>query len=137
MPIITPLSRRKPDVYADFHKDLSLHPVSFDLARRLDEQSIRESIRNLVLTNRGERPFQPELGCDLRSLLFENMGPEISIVAKDLIKTVIENYEPRCNLLNVEVRQLFDEGALDITIVFNVINIEEPITLNIILDRVR
>ena len=65
------------------------------------------------------------------------MGPEISIVAKDLIKTVIENYEPRCNLLNVEVRQLYDEAALDITIVFNVINIEEPITLNIILDRVR
>lgn len=134
---ITPLSRRKAGTYSDFHKDLTLSPVNFDLARKVDEESIKESMKNLILTDRGERLFQPNIGCGIRRILFENAGPETSILAKQLIKETIEAYEPRVNLIGVDVIFNIDLNNANIIITFNVINKEEPIVFNITLDRVR
>lgn len=134
---ITPLSRRKASTYADFHKDLTLSPINFDLARKVDEDAIKESIKNLILTDRGERLFQPNVGCGIRRILFENAGPETSILAKQLIKETIDAYEPRVNLIGVDVIFNVDLNNANIIITFNVINKEEPIVFNITLDRVR
>lgn len=134
---ITPLSRKKASTYSDFHKDLTLSPVNFDLARKVDEESIKESMKNLILTDRGERLFQPNIGCGIRRILFENAGPETSILAKQLIKETIEAYEPRVNLIGVDVIFNIDLNNANIIITFNVINKEEPIVFNITLDRVR
>lgn len=133
---ITPLTRRK-ETYSDFYKDLTISPVNSDLARKTDEESIKESIRNLILTDRGERLFQPELGCDIRKILFENIGPETIVTAREMIKSVINNYEPRCGLIGVDVYGSKDDHTINITITFNVINKQEPITLNLTVDRVR
>lgn len=134
---ITPTSRRRPETYSDFHKDLTQSPVNFDLARKIDEESIKESIKNLILTDRGERLFQPTLGCDIRKMLFENISPDVIIVIKEMIKATIQNYEPRCNLIAVDVLSSIDDNSITIIITFNVINIAEPVTLTITLDRVR
>jgi len=135
--MITPQSRRKPETYSDFFKDLTLSPVNNDLARKIDEDSIKESIKNLVLTDRGERPFQPNLGCDIRKILFENVAPDTIIIAKEMIINTLKAYEPRAAIIGVDVHAPPDQNTLIVTIVFNVINREEPVTLNITLERVR
>lgn len=134
---ITPLTRRKPEVYSDFYKDLTQSPINLDLARRIDEESIKESIRNLILTNRGERLFQPNVGCDIRKLLFENIAPDTIIVAKELIRTTLEAYEPRAALIGVDVLSSIDDNKISIIITFNIINRQDPISLNVTLYRVR
>ncbi len=135
--MLTPLSKRRSDVYTDFHKDLTQSPVNLDLARKTDEEAVKESIRNLIMTDRGERLFQPQLGSDVRKMLFENITPANIQFAKDLIKTTIKNYEPRANLISVDVYDIDDTLNLNIVITFNIINKIEPIVLTVTLDRVR
>ena len=134
---ITPLTRRKKETYADFYKDLTLSPINNDLARKIDEDAIADSIKNLIMTNRGERLFQPNIGCDIRKLLFENIGPEVIIIAKEHIRIVLQTYEPRASLIGVDVLASLDSNKITVVITYSVINREEPITLNITLYRVR
>jgi phage baseplate assembly protein W len=133
---ITPLSRRT-ETYSDFFKDMTQSLVNADLARKIDENSVKESVRNLVLTNRGERLFQPDIGCDIRQLLFENVSADTIIIAKELIRTTIENYEPRCSIIGIDVLASLDSNDIGIIITFNIINREEPVVLTLTLDRVR
>jgi phage baseplate assembly protein W len=133
---ITPISRRT-ETYSDFFKDMTQSLVNADLARKIDENSVKESVRNLVLTNRGERLFQPDIGCDIRQLLFENVSADTIIIAKELIRTTIENYEPRCSIIGIDVLASLDSNDIGIIITFNIINREEPVVLTLTLDRVR
>lgn len=125
------------EYYSDFHKDLLQNPVSLDLARKTNEESVKESILNLLLTDRGERLFQPNLGCDIRKMLFENMTPDVIITMREIIRETIENYEPRANLISVDVSSTLDSNAVNIRVVFNVINSEDDIVLVTTLTRVR
>lgn len=133
---VTPITVKR-ELYADFHKDLTENPVNFDLARKINEEAVKESIRNLILTDRGERPFQPKLGSNIRSLLFDTVTPVVTETLREMIKDTIENYEPRANLISVDVSGDIDTNAIRASIVFNVINSEEPITLETTLNRVR
>jgi len=108
-----------------------------DLALYTNEEAVKNSIRNLLLTNRGERFFNPDLGSDIRSLLFENMSTVTSNNLKVLVTNTIENYEPRAELLDVSVVPDFENNAYAITIVFNVINNSDPVFLELLLNRVR
>lgn len=135
--MITPQSRRKQETYSDFFKDLTLSPINNDVARKIDEDSIKESIKNLILTDRGERLFQPNLGCDIRKILFENITPDTIIIAREMIANTLKAYEPRAAVIGIDIRALTDLSTVIITVVFNVINKEEPVTLNITLERVR
>ena len=133
---ITPRTRFEA-VYSDFHKDLAPIPGRGDIARRLNENAVRESIKNLILTDRGERLFQPNLGSDIRASLFENVTPTTIILLKDKVCEVLNAYEPRCNLLDVEVLGDIDTNAITVNVVFNVINSEAPQSISIGIDRVR
>lgn len=134
---LTPLSRRKAETYADFHKDLTLSPVNFDLSRKIDEDSIKESIRNIVMTNRGERLFQPNIGCDIRRMLFEHFTPDMIVTAKEMISNSIQSFEPRAELIGVDIITAVDSNSLEVIIVYSIINRQEPLTLVITLDKVR
>lgn len=135
--MLTPTTKRKPEIYSDFHKDMTQSPINFDLARKLDEEAVKESIKNLILTDRGERLFQPEIGSDIRKMLFENIDNATIEVIKDLVRTTIRNYEPRVNLIGVDVLTSIDSLQVDIIITFNIINRLEPVTFVVTLDRVR
>jgi len=135
--MLTPTTRRKPEIYSDFHKDMTQSPINFDLARKIDEEAVKESIRNLILTDRGERLFQPDIGSDVRKMLFENITNATIELIKDLISTTIRNYEPRVNLIGVDVITSIDSLQLDVIITFNIINRLEPVTFVITLDRAR
>lgn len=124
-------------IASDFHKDLTVVPGKEDIARKVNEQAVKESIKNLILTNKGERPFQPELGCDVRKMLFENTDTQTLDTIQSIIVDTIDQYEPRCSLLAVDVIGDVDSNSISITIVFRLINTDTPTTFNIILDRTR
>lgn len=133
----TPLIRKRDYIYSDFDKDLTLNSVNSDITTLKNEAAIKEAIKNLVMTNKGERLFNPELGSNIRAMLFENMTPDTLLLIKDMIQTVIRNYEPRANLIDVLVTSLIDDNQIEVTIVYNAQTQEEPVTLNIILTRIR
>jgi len=134
--VLTPASK-KASIYSDFHKDLTLSPVSNDLALIKDEDAVKESIKNLILTDPGERPMQPRLGGGIRNLLFENMTPGVLKLIEDRIQTTIKTYEPRARLIDVTVTTTFDDNQVGVRIVFYVVNNQQPIELDVILERIR
>lgn len=127
----------KPVVYSDFYSNFDLELVKRDLLSYKNEDSVKRSIRNILLTDKGERFFNPTFGSDIRKMLFENFSPSTEQVVADLIKTAIGNHEPRANVLDVNVSGNPDQNSMYINIVFSVINKAEPVTLELILNRIR
>ena len=124
-------------IYSDFTNDLDFNPVSEDVAVKLNENSIRQSIKNILLTDRGERFFQPLLGGNIRAMLFENITPQTLVAMRQQITNTIKTNEPRCNLIDVVCSSAEDENGVYVSIVFNVINKQEPVVLEVVLERVR
>ena len=124
-------------IYSDFTNDLDFNPVSEDVAVKLNENSIKQSIKNILFTDRGERFFQPNLGGNIRAMLFENITPQLLVSMKQQISTTIKTHEPRCNLIDVVCYAAEDENGVYVSIVFNVINKQEPVVLEVVLERVR
>ena len=124
-------------IYSDFNTDFSRNAVTGQLNRKTNADAVKQSIRNLLLTDRYERPFQPEIGSGLRGLLFENYGPGLELRAKKMVEEVFDNHEPRAELLRVDVGGNPDRNTLTFQIHFRIINTTEPETLEIILERTR
>jgi phage baseplate assembly protein W len=127
----------KPLVFSDFYSKFDLELVKKDLLSYKNEDSVKRSIRNILLTDKGERFFNPTFGSDIRKMLFENFSPSTEQVVADLIKTAIGNHEPRANVIDVNVSGNPDQNSMYINIVFSVINKAEPVTLELILNRIR
>lgn len=125
------------EIYGDFLTSFQMHPNKKDLLRRVNEDSVKQSIKNLLLTNRGERLFNPILGSDINKILFENISPITESNLKTFIETSIQNYEPRAKLLQTLVSGIDELNAYSVTIVFTTINNPEPITLEMLLERTR
>ena len=124
-------------VYKDFDTLFAIHPVTRKLNVLTNVDAVARSVKNLVLTNKGERPYQPFLGCDVRNRLFElNDGfTEDEIVEN--IQEVVGEYEPRAELIDVIANVRPDQNAVDVTITFRVINQTEQTSINILLEKVR
>lgn len=122
--------------FSDFMDSFLVDGVKRDLSRVTNEEAVKTSIRNILLTNVGERVYS-NLGSNIRSILFENFTPAMESVLADLIRTAIENYEKRAKILNVFVDSSVDENSVVVTIIFSVINKEEPVTFDLILNRIR
>ncbi|NDB29850.1 baseplate wedge subunit [archaeon] len=127
----------KPVLYSDVYSNLDIELVKNDLLKLENEESVKNSIKNILLTDRGERFFNPTFGSDIRRMLFENFTPATEQILKDLIKTAIKNFEPRAEVLDVKVFGNPDENSVALTIIFSVINKSEPVTLELTLNRVR
>jgi phage baseplate assembly protein W len=123
--------------YTDLNLLLTTNPVTKDITKKVDEEAIKTSVRNLVLTKNFERPFHPEIGCQINNLLFENMTPVVMQVAKQTIFDVIDKFEPRVNVLDVNISTYPDNNYFVADIVFRIINSEIPITLRTLVQRVR
>lgn len=127
----------KPVLYSDVYSNLDIELVKNDLLKLENEESVKNSIKNILLTDRGERFFNPTFGSDIRRMLFENFTPATEQILKDLIKTAIKNFEPRAEVLDVKVFGNPDQNSVALTIIFSVINKSEPVTLELTLNRVR
>jgi phage baseplate assembly protein W len=123
--------------FMDLDFNFTPHPVTGDLVRKYDEAAIKQSLKNLILTRNYERPFNSELGSPIRALMFELVTPLTAISVRRAIIDVINNYEPRVVLLEVEPVISPDSNSLYVTITFKIINTEKPITLDLLLERTR
>jgi len=133
---ITQLSKA-PDSFSDFFTDFSKHPVTKELARLRNDQSIKQALRNLILTNYGERLFQPNIGSNIYRSLFE---PNDIIAAEDIryhIETTVRQNEPRVSLLQVEVFSDQVNDSVIINVVFAIISTNQIQSLDVVLRRVR
>ena len=110
--------------FKDISGSFQINPLNEDLIALKNETAIARSLRNLVLIERGERPFAPNLGCGVNALLFDNMDSVTTSVVRDEIIQVIDNYEPRVSLIDVKVDADTDENELFITIQYQVIGAE-------------
>jgi len=112
--------------FKDISASFQVNPLNFDLIGLKNENAIARSVRNLVLTQRGERPFAPSLGSGVNGLLFENMDSVTANVLRDEIIEVITNYEPRVELIDVTVTAVPDENAMNVRVQYRIIGIESP-----------
>jgi phage baseplate assembly protein W len=124
-------------IYSDFLNDLTPHPVIKDVVRYTNEDSVNRAIRNLLLTNKGERPYQPNLGTDIRKLLFEPMGTSTASLLSKFIEETIRQYEPRAKVLNIQVTAFEEQNAYVVNLQYLIINRQEPVNLSVTLNRAR
>ena len=113
-------STRSNNLYSDLNLNFNKNPATKDIAKLKDVEAVKRSVRNLILTNRFERPFHPDIGSDIRALLFENMTPTIQTLLTDRIKDVLDTYEPRAVLNDVIVSGDMDLNQYGVTIKFYV-----------------
>ena len=123
--------------FTDFNNSLAALRSTGDIALKKDADSVKQSIKNLVLTDKGERLMQPAIGCKIRSLLFENFTPQTSIAARQIIIETIEKYEPRAEVINVKISSAPDNNYLFISILFNLINNQDQQVLDLEIERIR
>ena len=126
-------SRRFRDIDLDFNRNA----VTNDVNVVEDVIAIKRAVKNLVQTNFYERPFQPELGCGVRELLFEPFTPMTGIFLKRKIEEVLINYEPRIDLQNVRVDDDPDNNRLVVDIYFYVVGVPGPQVVTRFLQRLR
>ena len=112
--------------FKDLSASFQTSPLSNDLIALKNESAIARSVRNLVLTGRGERPFQPILGTGVSRLLFENMDKLTASAIRSEIRTTIENYEPRVEINEILVEPDFEGNAFHVTLQYFIIGIDVP-----------
>lgn len=108
-----------------------------DIYKKRDAAAVKQSVKNLILTAFGERPFRPYFGTNLSDLLFELFTPNIKYDIELEIKLAIQNWEPRAKVQSVKVTELREQNSLYVTLVFEVVNTLETVTLNVTLSRLR
>lgn len=123
--------------YSDLDLTFTKHPVSNDVVLSVDDQAVIRSVRNLVLTNHYERPFHPEIGSNVRKMLFEPISPLTANYLQREIEDTIRNFEPRAKLKEVIVQVEPDQNFYTALISFFIVNRTEPITINFVLQRLR
>ena len=112
--------------FKDLSASFQTNPLSNDLIALKNESAIARSVRNLILTEQGERPFQPVLGTGVSRLLFENMDKLTASAIRSEIRTTIENYEPRVEINEIIVEPDFERNAMDVTLQYFIIGIDVP-----------
>ena len=130
-------STRNSRAFRDIDLDFTRNIVTNDVTVVEDVIAVKRSVRNLVQTNYYERPFQPELGCGIRELLFEPFTPMTKVFLQRKIEEVLINHEPRIQLQNVAVDDDQDRNRLVVDIYFYIVGVPGPQTVSTFLQRVR
>jgi len=123
--------------FKDLDLNFGIHPIRKDINTHKNEYAIVNSVKNLILTNHYERPFRPQIGSNIRRLLFEPIDSIISAQIEREVVETIQNFEPRVEVSTVVASPVPDENGYKITLEFFVINNANPITINFFLERIR
>ncbi len=123
--------------YTDIDLNFDAHPVTKDIVKKKDENAIAQSIMSLLLTAHYERPFNPDLGSNLKKFLFEPVDDVTTSLIQDSIYQTLENFEPRIIIQEVVAVPNFDLQQYDVSVTFFVQNTTDPITVSFFLERIR
>ena len=130
-------SKRSARVFSDLNLDFAQNPATKDIQKIEDIEAVKRSVRNLINTNYYERPFRPQLGSNLRAMLFELYSPQMSHAISKEIGLLLKNYEPRARLVNVHTNSNAERNGYEISISFYVVNFPEPVEVEAFLERLR
>ena len=130
-------SQRSSRIYKDLNLSFQQNTATKDIQKLTDVEAVKRSVRNLINTNHYEEPFHPEIGSNLRAMLFENITPQMTHLISKQIERLIQNYEPRCRLVQVNSQPMFDRNGYACQISFYVVNHPEPVTVESFLERLR
>ena len=123
--------------YNDVDLNFTKHPLTNDLAVKKGVAAVNQSVKNLIQTAFYERPFQPTLGSQARSLLFETADAITISNMRRVIKEVIQNHEPRVRIKNIVIRDMTDSNAYGIELRYEMKDIKTDENLSIVLERLR
>lgn len=123
--------------FVDLDLNFNIHPTTKDINKFKNENAVINAVKNLVLTNHYDRPFQPDIGSNLKRLLFEQVDNVTAALIERDIETTITNFEPRVDLKDVVASGSPDENGYNVQITFFLINNPDPITVDFFLERVR
>ena len=113
--------------FKDINMSFKKNPLTNDLIVMKNDNAIAQAVKNLVLTGRGERLFNPDLGSGLAQALFENIDLVSASQIQSEIDSLLRNYEPRINLTEVKVDPDFENNAFNVTVEYEIIGIDVPI----------
>ena len=130
-------STRSSRIYKDLNLDFQQNTATKDIQKIKDIEAVKRSVRNLINTNHYEKPFHPEIGSNLRAMLFELMTPQMNHVISKQIENLINNYEPRCNLVQVFTQPRIDRNGYSVQISFRVQNHPDEVIVESFLERLR
>jgi len=123
--------------FRDLDLNFTNHPIRKDVNSFSNEYAIINSIKNLIFTQHYERPFQPELGSNLRRMLFEPIDAITAAQIEREIAEVVRNFEPRADISKVIAKPTPDENRYSVQVEFFLINNPNPVTINFFLERIR
>jgi phage baseplate assembly protein W len=125
------------ETFSDFSNAFTKHPVSDELITVKNVESIKQSFKNLIRTNIGERLFNPFFGTNVGKALFEPIGPFLEEDIRRYIFTATRQFEPRVNVVKIDVNAGSDENSLRVDITFAIINTNTISSVTVYLKRVR
>ena len=134
---LTNKSKRSAKIFKDLNLDFIQNSATKDIQKMLDVESVKRSVRNLINLNHYEKPFHPEIGSNLRAMLFENITPQLTHYIGKQIELLIKNYEPRCRLTQVANKPNLDKNGYSVSISFYVVNHPQPVQVETFLERLR
>ena len=123
--------------WSDLDLNFGINPTTKDIRKKNGENSIKQSIKNLLMTNRGERLFEPEIFGGIYQYLFEPLSPFTAVSIKDSVTNVINTLEPRVVVREVTVSENSNQDGYDISIDFSIFNSEERLNVEFFLERLR
>ena len=131
-------SQRSARIYQDLNLDFQQNTATKDIQKITDVEAVKRAVRNLINLNHYEKPFHPEIGSNLRAMLFENMTPQMNVLISRQIEELIQIYEPRARLVGVKARPDLDRNIYEMTIEFYVVNAPTELqTVDVFLERLR
>ena len=130
-------SKRSSRIYKDLNLGFQQNSATKDIQKLTAVEAVKRSVRNLINLNHYEKPFHPEIGSNLRAMLFENITPQMNHVISKQIDLLIRNFEPRCRLVQVNTQPMFDRNGYRAQISFYVVNHPEPVEVETFLERLR
>ena len=130
-------STRSAKIFKDLNLGFEQNTATKDIQKITDIEAVKRSVRNLINTNHYEKPFHPEIGSNLRAMLFELMTPQMNHVISKQIENLINNYEPRCNLVQVFTQPRLDRNGYAVQISFRVQNHPDEVIVESFLERLR
>lgn len=137
MATIESVSEGSGRIFKDLDLNFNIHPIKKDINIHTKEKAVINSMKNLIMTNFYEKPFRPEIGSNIRRLLFEPINHLTSSQLERSITETITNYEKRVSIKKIIVSPAPDDNKYNVEMQFYIINNPNPITIKFFLERIR
>jgi phage baseplate assembly protein W len=131
------MNKLRKNLFKDLDLDFSPHPMTGDVPQKKDEEAVKRSIRNLVLMNKYDKPFKPEIDARLSKLLFEPATPITAVMLRSNIIDLLNRYEPRAMINDVIVVFNNEKNMFEVSISFMLLNSRQTSKMFVTLERLR